>query len=31
MIAAANAFEDACRTIDYDTIPAAAFTSPRSA
>ena len=31
MIATANAFENAKRTIDYDTIPAAVFTNPQVA
>lgn len=31
MIAAANAFESAGKTIEYDTIPAAVFTSPQVA
>lgn len=31
MIAAANAFENASKTIDYDTIPAAVFTNPQVA
>jgi mercuric reductase len=31
MVAATNAFEDAGKTIDYDTIPAAVFTNPQVA